>query len=308
MNGYDTVMRVHRENPELLPVVRASDSRTNPNAALHQITISSPSRERCTDATHAAARASELTAKGFCARWSPSVSSGLASRYAVRSSALDEDGEHSFAGLHMTLLNVAPEGALDAYREVIASLFASAALRYRVEHHLPVAEALMPVGFLEMIPAASSGVLHTMSAATPERDVLVVSAAWGLGPTVVAGAGPTDSFELSRDPMPRILSRRLGDKALAVRPRRHDGVEPAPVPASVRLAPCISAEALLRLAQGLLPFELPVRGVLADRGRPGCPPPLPPPAAASAATQVMPNVSHAARCTSAANPARSFAA
>ena len=176
-------------------------------------------------------------------------------RYAVRSSALDEDGEHSFAGLHVTLLNVTPERAPDAYREVVASLFATAALRYRAEHRMPVSEALMAVGFLAMVPARSSGVVHTVTAAAPERDVMAVSAAWGLGPTVVAGSGPTDSFELSRDPEPRVQSRRIADKALAVRPRAGDGVAPQPVPAAERTTPCLVDHDLVRLGRVGLAIE-----------------------------------------------------
>ena len=46
-------------------------------------------------------------------RWPPS------SRFAVRSSAIDEDGtQHSFAGMHETLLNVAPDDVAHAVRDI----------------------------------------------------------------------------------------------------------------------------------------------------------------------------------------------
>lgn len=176
-------------------------------------------------------------------------------RYAVRSSAIGEDGERSFAGLHATLLNVRPGEVADAYREVLASLFSLEALRYRLENRLPVVDALMPVGFLAMVPARASGVIHTVKPASPQLDVMAVSAAWGLGPTVVQGAGPADSFELSRDPTPRILTRRIVDKERALGPRADTGTEPAPVPASDRTAPSLSDPQLVRLGQIALRIE-----------------------------------------------------
>jgi pyruvate,water dikinase len=176
-------------------------------------------------------------------------------RYAVRSSGLGEDGEHSFAGLHATLLNVRPADVADAYREVLASLFSAEALRYRLENGLPVADALMAVGFLAMVPARASGVIHTVKPASPQLDVMAVSAAWGLGPTVVQGAGATDEFELSRDPTPRVLTRRIADKEWALRPRDDAGTEPVAVPASDRTAPCLSDSELAQLGQMALRIE-----------------------------------------------------
>jgi pyruvate, water dikinase len=176
-------------------------------------------------------------------------------RYAVRSSALGEGGEHSFAGLHTTLLNVPPADVANAYREVLASVFSPVALRYRVERGLPVADAVMAVAFLAMIPARASGVIHTVTPATPQLDVMAVSAAWGLGPTVVQGSGPVDSFELSRDPTPRVLTRRIADKTSALRPRADAGTDAIPVPADDRQAACVSDAELARLGQIALRIE-----------------------------------------------------
>lgn len=176
-------------------------------------------------------------------------------RYAVRSSAIGEDGEHSFAGLHATVLNVGPGDVTEAYREVLASLFSSQALRYRLENGLPVKDALMPVGFLAMVPARSSGVIHTIKPASPQLDIMAVSAAWGLGPTVVQGSGAADYFELSRDPTPRILTRRIADKEHALQPRADGGTAAVPVPAPDRTAACLSDPALQQLGQIALRIE-----------------------------------------------------
>jgi pyruvate,water dikinase len=176
-------------------------------------------------------------------------------RYAVRSSALGEGGEYSFAGVHATVLNVPPGDVASAYTEVLASLFSSEAIRYRLERNLPVADALMAVGFVAMVPARASGVIHTVLPAEPQRDVMGVSATWGLGPTVVQGYGAVDAFELSRDPTPRVLARRIADKSSALRARPDAGTEPVAVPDADRTAGCLSDGELARLGQIALRIE-----------------------------------------------------
>jgi pyruvate,water dikinase len=176
-------------------------------------------------------------------------------RYAVRSSALGEDGDHSFAGLHTTLLNVRAGDVTDAYREVLASLFSTEALQYRREGDLSVADALMAVGFLAMVPARASGVIHTVKPAAPYLDVMAVSAAWGLGPTVVQGAGPTDSFEVSRDPNRHVLTRRIASKPLALAPGEEGGTEAVAVPDAEQTAACVTDAELVQLAQIALRIE-----------------------------------------------------
>jgi len=175
--------------------------------------------------------------------------------YAVRSSALGEDTEHSFAGQHETLLNVPAQGAVDAWREVVASLFSSEALRYRQEVGVPIEGALMAVGFLAMVPARASGVLHTVDPGDPERDVMVVSAAPGLGPSVMQGGRPVDRFELSREPRSRVLRRAPNRKDLLLAARDGGGVEEVPLDESSREAPCVPDEALVELAGMALRIE-----------------------------------------------------
>ena len=49
---------------------------------------------------------------------------------AVRSSAVGEGGEHTFAGQFMSLINVPREQLLDAYKRVVAGRFSERALFY----------------------------------------------------------------------------------------------------------------------------------------------------------------------------------
>jgi pyruvate,water dikinase len=88
---------------------------------------------------------------------------------AVRSSAIGEGSRLSFAGLHDTLLGVQPAEASQAYLEVVASLFTSRAITYRLRHGEPLSAALMAVGFLQMIPATASGVVYTLDPNAPSK-------------------------------------------------------------------------------------------------------------------------------------------
>ena len=60
--------------------------------------------------------------------------------YSVRSSAVGEDGDLSFAGLHDTFLNVPFQDLLSRYKQVLASLYNPAALEYRIKHQIPFSD------------------------------------------------------------------------------------------------------------------------------------------------------------------------
>jgi len=175
--------------------------------------------------------------------------------YAVRSSALGEDGQHSFAGQHATFLNCRSDDVVDAYRDVLASLFSSEALHYRLDRGLSVADAVMPVGILAMVHARASGVIHTIDPAAPQRDVLVVSATYGLGPTVVQGAATVDRFEVSRGPLPRVVAREIQKKELALRPRKAGGIEQTVVDVAEQDLACVQDEELVELSRTALRIE-----------------------------------------------------
>ena len=174
---------------------------------------------------------------------------------AVRSSALGEDGQTSFAGLYETMLGVAPENALDAYKEVVASLYSDNVVAYRNLHGLPPTQGLMPVGFLKMIPAQAGGVAYSLDPARPEMDIILVSASRGLGKTVVEGSAPVDTFELSRQLPHEVMERRIVDKEMAYIADPHRGLQQVPVPVSERRAPAITDEQLQELAATTLMIE-----------------------------------------------------
>ena len=116
-------------------------------------------------------------------------------RVAVRSSALHEDSDHSFAGQYHSVLGVGRSGLLGAYLEVVASKYTPEALLYRISAGLSDEEAAMAVLVLTMVDAAASGVVYTRSPApdgTGER--LLVQSVSGLGLPLVGGETTPDMF------------------------------------------------------------------------------------------------------------------
>ncbi len=174
---------------------------------------------------------------------------------AVRSSALGEDGALTFAGQHLTLLNVPRDRVLEAWREVVASLFSPQALEYRRRFGLPVPGADMAVGCIGMVPAAASGVAYTVDPADPEKQTAVVTATRGLGVLVVEGRGATDRFTLSRIPPHRVLSRAVAGKPEMCVAAPGGGVVVVPVPAGEQDTPAVTDEVLAEIVRASLRIE-----------------------------------------------------
>ncbi len=118
---------------------------------------------------------------------------GTAVLTAVRSSAVSEDSEHSFAGQYHTELGVTRETVLDAYRKVLASKYSPEALFYRITLGLADEEASMGVLILSMVDAALSGIVYTRSGDEGEdSQQMAIHAIYGLGEVLVAGRAVGD--------------------------------------------------------------------------------------------------------------------
>ncbi len=141
---------------------------------------------------------------------------------AVRSSATAEDlPDASFAGQQETFLNVT--GADDVVRkvkEVFASLYNDRAIAYRVHHGFAHEDVFLSAGVQLMVRSdvGASGVLFTLDTESGFRDVVFVTASYGLGEMVVQGAVNPDEFYVYKPTLtagkPAILRRSLGSKQL----------------------------------------------------------------------------------------------
>jgi len=117
---------------------------------------------------------------------------------AVRSSATAEDlPDASFAGQQETFLNVRGErDLLDACRRCYASLFTDRAISYREVKGFDHLDAALSIGIQRMVRSdvGGSGVMFSIDTESGFPRVAVISAAWGLGETVVQGTVNPDKY------------------------------------------------------------------------------------------------------------------
>ena len=150
------------------------------------------------------------------------MSNGQEIAVAVRSSATAEDlPEASFAGQQETFLNVRGEAAvLKAMHEVFASLFNDRAISYRVHQNFDHNAVALSAGVQHMVRSdlGASGVMFTLDTDSGFRDVVFITASYGLGETVVQGAVNPDEFYVYKPTLRAgkhaILRRNLGGKAI----------------------------------------------------------------------------------------------
>jgi pyruvate,water dikinase len=164
---------------------------------------------------------------------------------AVRSSAIGEDSDSaSFAGQHLTLLNVRHEDEIvSAVLQVRASAHTEAARAYRRKMGLDETPRVAVV-VQRMIEPTCAGVMFTKHPISGE-DQRVIEAAWGLGEAVVAGLVVPDNFALNRDGT--IVKRQIGTKDIALRNSPDGGTIEEPVDEELIEASCLNDPQLAQL-------------------------------------------------------------
>ncbi len=162
---------------------------------------------------------------------------------AVRSSATAEDlPEASFAGQQETYLNIRGlDRLIEAIHHVYASLYTDRAISYRVHHGFPHEQVALSVGVQHMVRSdiGASGVMFTLDTESGFRDMVFITASWGLGETVVQGAVNPDEFYLYKPALRNgklpVLRRKLGSKAIKM--VYSDSNVPGQTVATVEVAP-----------------------------------------------------------------------
>lgn len=128
-----------------------------------------------------------------------SAANAFEPRFAVRSSAVGEDGSAaSYAGLHDTELDVMPDDVAGAVRRCWESLWSPAAVAYRRRRELPAEGAEMAVVVQALVPADAAAVAFTRHPVTGRDDQLVLTAVRGLGEAMVAGTVTPDTYVIDR--------------------------------------------------------------------------------------------------------------
>lgn len=107
--------------------------------------------------------------------------------FAVRSSAICEDGKNSFAGIFLTCPNVRPEGLNQAVLEVLASAMTEYAIRAAKVLDVKPSHLQMAVIIQRMVDSTKAGTIFTMDPMTENENRLLIEATRGLGEGIVDG-------------------------------------------------------------------------------------------------------------------------
>ncbi|QDZ27615.1 phosphoenolpyruvate synthase [Noviherbaspirillum sp. UKPF54] len=142
--------------------------------------------------------------------------------FAVRSSATAEDlPDASFAGQQETFLNVVGiDNVLEAIKHVFASLYNDRAISYRVHKGFTHSEVALSAGVQRMVRSdiGAAGVMFTIDTESGFKDVVFITASYGLGETVVQGAVNPDEFYVHKPMLEQgklpIIRRNIGSKLI----------------------------------------------------------------------------------------------
>ena len=187
--------------------------------------------------------------------------------FAVRSSATAEDlPDASFAGQQETFLNIhGYENILHAIKEVFASLYNDRAIAYRVHKGFAHADVALSAGVQRMVRSdtGASGVMFTIDTESGFKDVVFITASYGLGETVVQGAVNPDEFYVHKPTLalgkPAVIRRNLGSKLIkmvfADKKEAGKSVRTVDVPEADRVKFSLSDEDVLELARYAVVIE-----------------------------------------------------
>jgi pyruvate,water dikinase len=176
-------------------------------------------------------------------------------RLAVRSSAVGEDTEFSFAGQFATLLNVDAADLPSHYKEIVASKFTARAIFYWKYQNFSINELPMAVGCLAMVPARASGVLFSLDPHAPETNTLIITAVWGLGKYAVDGTITPDLYVVERSGGHLLKQLRVANKPVALTCRPDGGCAEVALEPEQAQAPCLTPEQIQTLADIALRLE-----------------------------------------------------
>ena len=174
-------------------------------------------------------------------------------RWAVRSSALDEDGfQHSFAGQFESFLYVKAEDIAQRIVDVWHSGFSERVWLYRKNAGLDTVLSAPAVLIQRMIRAEKSGVAFGADPISGRRGVVLISAVFGLGSALVSGEVDADTYTLDRN-------GNLTDKVIALKSMAHyqddqavAGVSLQPVPNGLQQQQVLSLEDALQIRDLIL--------------------------------------------------------
>ncbi len=128
--------------------------------------------------------------------------------YAIRSSAMDEDGStHSFAGQFETYLHVPFDEIKEHVKLIWKSVVSDRVLAYRKENKL---EMHYGIGVIiqELIPSEISGVAFGIDPVSGDQKTKIISSVFGLGEGLVSGELDADTYTVTSNETKKQLATK----------------------------------------------------------------------------------------------------
>lgn len=167
--------------------------------------------------------------------------------FAVRSSAIDEDGsDFSFAGQFESKLFVTKENLEENIKKVWCSAFSDRVYQYRLNNKLNQKFGVAVI-VQEMINADAAVVAFGINPANGDRQAKIISSVYGLGEGLVSGEMDSDNFILKNN----IITSQLANKTeqIVFDTERKTGTKKIAVEESKRKIASISDEQIKKIAE-----------------------------------------------------------
>lgn len=181
-------------------------------------------------------------------RLSLSLPDGVPLQVALRSSAIGEDSELSFAGQYLSILNVGREKLIQSYKMVVASLYTPRAISYRLNKGIRDEDIAMSVACLQLIDSVASGIMYSRHPFKALDEDILINAVWGLGPYAVDGVITPDTYRVAKQDQFNILAMSISTKAVQLVRNPRGGLKELPVEEEKKHRPCLSPEQISTLA------------------------------------------------------------
>ncbi len=174
---------------------------------------------------------------------------------ALRSSAIGEDSELSYAGQYLSILNVPKAEICESYKNIIASLYTPRAISYRLNKGMRDEDISMSVACIEMVSSVASGVMYSRHPYNLVSDDVLINAVWGLGPYAVEGIVIPDTYIVSKFGDMEILHKNISVKHVQLVSNEESGLIEKPVEAEKQNAACLTDDQISRLASFAIKLE-----------------------------------------------------
>jgi rifampicin phosphotransferase len=129
--------------------------------------------------------------------------------FAVRSSAVDEDGDNfSFAGQFESFLYVTKETLVEKIKQVWLSVYAERVKQYRKNNGI-VENNGIAIIIQQMIAADVSGVGFSINIMNADRDATLINTVYGLGEALVQGEENADCFIIKNEKIESNIAKKV---------------------------------------------------------------------------------------------------